>query len=70
MFTQSEAIGPEDVVGNQGDAAGSIKTTLLDFGWISPVGPVHEAAKQTHTENLSPFRSPNIPLLSVRETDS
>lgn len=49
MFTQSEAIGPEDVVSNQGDAADSIKTALLDLGWISPVGPVHKAAKQTHT---------------------
>lgn len=42
-LTQTDAVGPLDVIGHQHLPVHTVHPRLLDLGPCAPVGPVHEA---------------------------
>lgn len=47
LLTEGDAIRPHDVIWYQGQAICSIQPTLLNFGLLTPVRPVHKAKEDT-----------------------
>lgn len=47
LLTEGDAIWPHDVICYQGQAICSIQPTLLNFGLLTPVRPVHKAKEDT-----------------------
>lgn len=51
--TQSDAVGPDDVLCDQRTAVSPIQTGLLDLGGRAPVTPVQEAGHSNTTRHFS-----------------